>query len=71
MYIAGTLGLADIGIPNDRPRIVCDKCGVVHYLVLLTDEEPPDWFFKGFAPDGWRTKQAKDGERVDYCFMCK
>lgn len=66
-YIAGTRGLADFGVPNDQPRVVCDKCGAVFYLVYSRTALPA---LVESAPDGWK-RDITEGKRSDFCPSCR
>lgn len=73
-YYAGTYGLGPIGIPNDEPRIVCDGCGLVRYVMSARDKAFPIWFLNGKQPPRW--SRVNEGTIVDpavrhYCKDCK
>ncbi len=66
-YIAGTSGLAHLGIPDGGPRVRCDHAsGCEQVFTLKPGRVPPVWFLDGRPPPGW-TGARGSGWRLDYC----
>jgi hypothetical protein len=58
-----------LGLEPDRPRIICDQCGIKHGVEnvrgLLAG-----WFMNNRAPPGWTLRIWSDGKRQDFCGRC-
>ena len=58
-----------VAIPDSKPHILCDSCGVQVNLPTGPGR-PPAWFLDGRAPPGW--KMDRNGEeRLDKCPKCR
>ena len=69
-------GLAVYGVPSGPARIKCDGDGCD--VVMLIGKArgggnilPPQWFFAGKSPPGWRRAGGEHADRRDYCPKCK
>ncbi len=67
-YCPGTYGMEHLGIRTDDPRVVCDGCRAVVY-VMSRHGFPLKWFAEGKGPPGWACTRAP--ERHDRCPACR
>lgn len=67
-YVAGTSGMAHLGVPDDGPRVQCDAEGGCSMVVRMRPGRvPPMWFLDGRPPPGWKGTRHGPGLRRDFC----